>query len=392
MKLDIRTTTTALAAVAAAGVSSLVVGVAPASAADAEVCDDGTLIAPGVCEQTFTSGTATFTPSATATALEILLVGAGGTGADQSLPNTNGYAAGGGGGEVRIVDFAGVTDPITITVPTVGAAGGASSGSTVAAVANGVAATDFGTSGGASGSGYAGASGGGHNYGAGAGAAGSPANSADGGAGVVVGDIAPSGSLFTGDTRCFGGGGAVGGVDFAPGTFDLIGFAGVPGCGGGGPADTTGTTLVAPVANSGGGGGGVVTPQSFASRAGAAGIVVVRWTATNVALRFDVGGHGTAPATQSVVPGTAGSAPADPVADGYRFDGWFSDSALTVPADFAATLTASTTVYAKWSVVLPATGAAVDATAAPIALTALFAGAGILTVAAVRRRRAHPSR
>ncbi len=378
MKLATRRTSTALAVAATAGVSTLFVGATPAFAAT-EACGDGELIAPGVCEQTFTSGTATFVPTDTMTQLEVLLVGAGGSGADQQATNTNGYAAAGGGGEVRIVDFSEAPGPLQITVPAPGAPGSVTDGSTTAPVGNGSNAGFGGEVGGTSGSGFSGASGVSNSatpYGGGGGAAASPAGNANGGAGVVVADIAPEGSLFTGDTACYGGGGAIG----------VLNVQGIPGCGGGGPADTTGLVLTAPLANSGGGGGGLSSVQTAEARAGASGVVVLRWTAANITLSFDVAGNGTGVASQSVVPGTAPVRPADPTADGFRFDGWFSDAALTAPADFTQPLTASATFYAKWTPVLPETGAGDPLPQLAAGAMAVLAGAALAGVATARRR------
>lgn len=379
MKLATRRTSTALAVVATAGVSTLFVGATPAFAAT-EACGDGELIAPGVCEQTFTSGTSTFTPTATMTQLEVLLVGAGGAGADQQVTNTNGYAAAGGGGQVRIVDFSDAAGPLQITVPAPGAPGSVTDGTTTEPVANGADAGFGGEVGGASGSGFSGASGVSNSatpYGAGGGAAASPVGNADGGAGVIVSTIAPSGSLFTGDTACYGGGGAIG----------VAGVQGIPGCGAGGPADTTATALIAPVPNSGGGGGGLSSVQTPEARAGASGAVVLRWTAANITLTFDVAGNGTAPVSQSIVPGTAPVRPADPTAEGFQFQGWFTDAAFTTPADFAAPLTASVTYYAKWLRVLPDTGADTSMPQLAAGAAAVLAGAALAGVAAYRRRR-----
>jgi len=379
MKLATRRTSTALAVAATAGVSTLFVGAAPAFAAT-EACGDGQLIAPGVCEQTFTSGTSTFTPADTMTQLEVLLVGAGGEGADQQVANTNGYAAAGGGGEVRIVDFSEAEGPLQIVVPAPGAPGSVTDGVTNAPVGNGSNASFGGEIGGTSGSGFAGASGVSNSatpYGGGGGAAANPVGNANGGAGVVVDDIAPEGSLFVGDTSCYGGGGAIG----------VVGVQGTPGCGGGGPADATATALNLPVANSGGGGGGLSSVQTAEARAGASGVVVVRWTAANITLTFDVGGNGDGVASQSVVPGTAPVRPVDPTAEGFEFQGWFTDAAFTTPADFTTPLTASATYYAEWVQVLPDTGADASMPQLAAGAAAVLAGAALAGVAAYRRKR-----
>jgi uncharacterized repeat protein (TIGR02543 family) len=377
MKLDVRKTSAAFAAVAVGGVSSLFLGAAPASAAPGEPCLDGVLIAPGVCELVLTSGTATFTPAATMTQLEVLLVGAGGAGVDQAVANTNGYAAAGGGGEVTYVDFTGATDPIDLEVGQVdGPEASTADDGTISAFAdNGKVGivTGSGGTGGASGSGYVGGVGG---LGGGAGAD-ADATDENGGTGVVVADIVPDGSLFEDVTTCYGGGGAAGNDE----------VMGVADCGGGAPADATAATLLPPVANSGGGGGGVSTAQVAGASRGADGVVIVRWIATPVTLTFDMLGHGTAPAAQEIVPGTAPTAPAaTPTADGYIFKGWFADAAFTTAADFSIPLTESTVYYAAWEKALAATGSTTAAAVMPIAVGALIAGAGLF-VAASRRRR-----
>lgn len=387
MKPHTRTRSAVFAVAVAGGVSTLLMGAAPASAA--EGCGPtGTLVAPGICEQVFTSGSGTFTPTANMTTLEVLLVGAGGSGADQPVSNTNGYAAAGGGGEVKIVDLSGSTDPVVYTVPAPGTAGGLTSGATVETVGNG--ADGFGgdndtkPTGGASGNGNLGSVG--TSLAAGGGAQASPVDETTGGAGVTVSDIAGGGSLFAGDTRCFGGGGAVG-------TSVPSLQVGVPGCGGGGP-NATGDALLAPLANSGGGGGGITSPQDAALRAGASGIVIFRWNASEtVTLTFDVRGIGTAPAPQSVMAGTPGAQPEAPSASGYRFDGWYADEQLTAPADFSAPLTGPTTFYAKWTAVAqnPTPPGRVDTAAAtrsahPSILPALIAGAGLAALLVPFRR------
>jgi uncharacterized repeat protein (TIGR02543 family) len=327
---------TALAVATTAGVSTLFVGAAPAFAAS-EACgpSDGALVAPGVCELTFTSGTSTFTPTADMTKLEALLVGAGGSSA---VSTATGYAAaGGGGGEVKIVDLSGETSALTITVPTPGTTGGVAHGASNDTVANGGDGTidlvGGAITGGASGNGNAGATttvGSGAQYAGGGGASASPVSQPDGGSGIVVGAIASSGSLFAGDARCFGGGGA---VVFAS-------AAGIANCGGG--------VGGAPTANTGGGGGANDDTSSYF--AGASGVVILRWTAADVALGFDMGGHGTAPATQAITAGGIPTAPADPTVPGYVFGGWYTDSSLATPADFSVPLTESTTFFAKWTI------------------------------------------
>jgi uncharacterized repeat protein (TIGR02543 family)/LPXTG-motif cell wall-anchored protein len=377
MKLAVRRTSTVFAAVATAGASTLFFGVGPASAASPEACGTvGDVVVPGVCEVTFTAGTATFTPTAQMTKLEVLLVGAGGGGDMYQATSTKGYAAG-GGGEVKIVDdFTAASGPLTVIVPSYGLPGSVTDGTTTATVNNGgdghVDGTTGTATGGTGGSGQAGAVGaaGGETSFAGGGGAGGAASGANGGAGIVVGTLAPSGSLFTGDTRCFGGGAAIGMTD----------ADGVPGCGGG-TTDADGN-VIDPVPNSGGGG----LADTTATVTGAAGFVAIRWTAANVTLTFDVNGHGTAPVDQSVPAGTTPPRPSDPTASGFEFGGWYTDAALTTPANFAAPLTASATLYAKWLPALAATGGTIDPAPVWLGFGALFAGAALVFAGSRRRR------
>ena len=370
MNIAVRRTSTAIAAFATAGVSSFFFGAAPASAAAADACGpDATLVSVGVCEQVFTGGTASFTRTAQMTKLEALLVGAGGSGISTS--GTTGYAAAGGGGEVRVVDFSTSTAPLAITVGDSSTPQTPTSVDTETAAAGG---TPTSSTGGASGSGNAGASGSNANGGGGAGAAALP-NSPDGGAGVTVSAIALTGSLFTDDSRCFGGGGAAG----------ESGVQGFPGCGGGGPADATGVTLTAAAANSGGGGGHVDSAQTPEAIAGADGVVILRWNGATATLNFAANGHGAAPAAQTVAAGASAVKPADPTAAGFVFQGWYTDSQLTTRADFAAPVNGTTTYYASWAPALAATGGSADLAPLPLGIAALLVGAGLFAVA--RRKR-----
>lgn len=376
MKLATRSAAAAVAALSTAGVSTLALGVAPAVAVPSDGCGTGDLVAPGVCEQIFTAG-GTFTPTATTTKLEVLLVGSGGSAVGRAedavaIPATVGYAAAGGGGEVEIVDFSGSTNPVAIAF-----AGATSATNTVT---SGSADAGFGGStdggfttaqGGDSGSGELGADAptalGAPGAAGGAGDGGA-ASGANGGAGTVVSTIAASGSLFAGDTRCFGGGGAA----------TAGSTVGTPAAGCGGGSATT-----APRANSGGGSGAV---DGIASFSGATGIAIVRWNAGLITLSFSANGHGTAPAAQSIVAGTAATTPSTPTADGFEFTGWYTDASLTTLADFSA-VNSSTTFVAGWRAALPATGSEPNPVVFASAIVALLGGVGVLVFGAYRRRR-----
>lgn len=65
---------------------------------------------------------------------------------------------------------------------------------------------------------------------------------------------------------------------------------------------------------------------------------------------FDVQGHGTAPAAQvGIKVGGTAERPANPEEAGYRFDGWYRESACTKGWDFESDIVqADMTLYAKW--------------------------------------------
>lgn len=68
------------------------------------------------------------------------------------------------------------------------------------------------------------------------------------------------------------------------------------------------------------------------------------WTVT-----FDANGYGTAPAVQTVEEGEKATKPADPTAEGYSFQGWYTTAECTEEFQFDTTpITGNTTVYAKW--------------------------------------------
>ena len=67
-----------------------------------------------------------------------------------------------------------------------------------------------------------------------------------------------------------------------------------------------------------------------------------------VNLAFDLGGHGSAIAAQSVAYGHAPVLPAAPVEPGWVFRGWYTDATFATTYDFGATLYADATAYARW--------------------------------------------
>lgn len=72
-----------------------------------------------------------------------------------------------------------------------------------------------------------------------------------------------------------------------------------------------------------------------------------KWTKTWT-VTFDANGYGTAPAVQTVEEGEKATKPADPTAEGYSFQGWYTDTRYTMEYDFSKEVTEDTTLYAKW--------------------------------------------
>ena len=92
----------------------------------------------------------------------------------------------------------------------------------------------------------------------------------------------------------------------------------------------------------------------------------------NIVLVADLGARATGKVTVSFEPNGGSPKPADQVLDrgdraveptgaevptrsGYRFEGWYADSALTVLWDFDAAVTSDMTLYAKWAAEQPGT-------------------------------------
>ena len=372
MQGAIKKKTAMVATAAAVGFSSLFMAT-PANAAPITCSQGATLLTGNICELRVTTvGQSTFTPSAEMSQLEGLLVAGGGSG----VPDQGYGSASGGGGEVKVVGFG--TDrstPITLVVGDSGQSSSATQGAVVSysaapgssgTVSN---STPSGTFGGTSGNGNVGSiySGSASTSGwSGGGAGASPANTFDGGVGVSVASVSPSGSLFSNVTDCYGGGGA-------SGIFN--GTIGVADCNAGhvvsGAAEVT---PVAPLPNSGGGGTGSGAGASTALRAGASGLVVLRWAVLDVTVTFASNGHGGSVVSQTFPAGGTVTPPAAPTETGFTFTGWFSDAALTTPADFSAPITAATTFYAAWSAVVPVTVSFDSGLGSSIAPQVIFPG------------------
>jgi uncharacterized repeat protein (TIGR02543 family) len=82
-----------------------------------------------------------------------------------------------------------------------------------------------------------------------------------------------------------------------------------------------------------------------------------KWTViplTTYSVSFTSNG-GSAVSNQTVTENTTATAPTAPTKTGYTFAGWFSDIGLANAFAFTTTITANTTLYAKWTVIPPTT-------------------------------------
>lgn len=75
---------------------------------------------------------------------------------------------------------------------------------------------------------------------------------------------------------------------------------------------------------------------------------VDRWAEAGT-ITFDVNGHGTAPSSQIVAYGMKATEPAEPAAEGVRFDGWYEDENYYKLFRFDTEIYRNYTLYAKWN-------------------------------------------
>ena len=81
--------------------------------------------------------------------------------------------------------------------------------------------------------------------------------------------------------------------------------------------------------------------------------LTAKWVQTYTVAFETSGGSAVGPVT--VDAGSTVTKPADPMKSGHNFGGWYKDSTLQTPWDFAnGTVTADTTLYAKWTANPPA--------------------------------------
>ena len=75
--------------------------------------------------------------------------------------------------------------------------------------------------------------------------------------------------------------------------------------------------------------------------------VYAKWTANDYEVSF-ITEHSDAPASQNVKYNETAKDPGKLTAEGYTFDGWYTDDTRTKEFDFNTPITSNTTVYAKW--------------------------------------------
>nr|MCR4892883.1 InlB B-repeat-containing protein [Lachnospiraceae bacterium] len=76
-------------------------------------------------------------------------------------------------------------------------------------------------------------------------------------------------------------------------------------------------------------------------------ILYAKWLG-HYTITFNTKGRGNAPAAQTVSENSKATKPADPVAQGYTFLGWYTDEACTEAYDFETAVTKDIILYAKW--------------------------------------------
>ena len=74
-----------------------------------------------------------------------------------------------------------------------------------------------------------------------------------------------------------------------------------------------------------------------------------KWTTVTYTVSFDMDGVGSAPSSQTVKHGGTVTKPSNPSAEGYTFNGWYSNNDLTEAYDFSLSVTSDITLYAGWT-------------------------------------------
>ncbi|MCR5151324.1 MAG: InlB B-repeat-containing protein [Clostridiales bacterium] len=88
---------------------------------------------------------------------------------------------------------------------------------------------------------------------------------------------------------------------------------------------------------------------NFASPVNSDLVLYAKWTINSYTVSFNMNGHGTAPASQSVEYGKTAAEPTAPVVEGYTFGGWFTDAACKSGYNFSLPVNSDLVLYAKWT-------------------------------------------
>ena len=75
--------------------------------------------------------------------------------------------------------------------------------------------------------------------------------------------------------------------------------------------------------------------------------IYAKWTANDYEVSF-ITEHGDPPTSQNVTYNGTAKDPGTLTAEGYTFDGWYTDATYTTEFDFSTPITGDTKVYAKW--------------------------------------------
>ncbi|MBQ9384464.1 MAG: InlB B-repeat-containing protein, partial [Ruminiclostridium sp.] len=92
---------------------------------------------------------------------------------------------------------------------------------------------------------------------------------------------------------------------------------------------------------------------SFSSAVSSAVSLYARWTKSESQVQYYTvtfnSNGGSAVAPQTVVSGKTATEPTAPTKDGFNFEGWYTNTALTAKYDFTMPVTSNFTLYAKWT-------------------------------------------
>ena len=76
--------------------------------------------------------------------------------------------------------------------------------------------------------------------------------------------------------------------------------------------------------------------------------LVAKWEKSKYTVKF-VSDYGNAPTSQNVPYNKTATNPGELTAEGYTFDGWYTDATYSTEFDFRTAITGDTKVYAKWT-------------------------------------------